>query len=109
MERSEGRAATQEDFADVPSGVDATAPGESWTLDTYIDPATDLSQYHLMHWTQNGRTMRRFEYTTPGSDLRALAVVSRTNVWMVGEHWNDAGGKRLGPIVLHGTAGASRE
>jgi len=68
---------------------------------TYVDPAADLWKYHLVHWTQNGHTVQRCEYRTPGAALRALAVVSSTNVWMVGQHWNDAGGRPLEPIVLH--------
>jgi hypothetical protein len=93
-------AATQDDLAVVAEDVEAKAPEESWALDSYIDPASDW-QYHLVHWTQNGQTVHRFEYTMPGAAPQALAAVSKTSVWIVGRRWNDDGSKPLGPIVLH--------
>lgn len=93
--------ATQGDLGVEAAGVDATAPGEAWTLDRFVDPMLVESRYRLIHWTHNGQSVHSFEYETPGEDPAALAEVSRTSVWMVGQRWSDDGNTPLGPIVIH--------
>jgi hypothetical protein len=77
--------------------VDATAPGEAWMLDEFVDASVYSEwRYRLIHWT-NGRA-RAFEYQTRENEsVAAIAAVSNRSVWIVGERWGDD----APPLVIH--------
>ncbi len=93
-----GEPATKDSGGLSAADVDATAPGEAWTLDDFVDASVE-SEYRLVHWTK-GRA-RAFEYQTRGASVAALAAVSSRSVWIVGERWSDDGNVPLGPMVIH--------
>jgi erythromycin esterase-like protein len=100
-------------------GVAAASSSNAWATGSYFNGATD--KILLEHW--NGRSWKHAAAQDPGgtagfSDLAAVAAVSRSSAWIVGqyfhggpsktllEHWNGKAWKQQASPSPGGTAGS---
>jgi hypothetical protein len=85
-------------------GVSDAAPGNAWIVGNRGIRHTTAVATLTLHW--NGTIWRHVPSPSPGqsNELRAVAIVSASDVWAVGEHGTSTGGQAALTVHWNGAS-----